>query len=74
MMSLFTSLFFEPHGDALGRAILLILFLFFGVPILLFTIGIILFVRKRKKSGKIVLIIAGVYALISGGICLSMFV
>jgi hypothetical protein len=55
--------------DGLFAMILLIMF---GPAILFFTIGIILFLRQKKKAGKIFMILAGVYLVISLGVCGSM--
>lgn len=57
-------------GDYFG-AILLVLFIMFGVPLILFIIGIA--IRNRnKKASKILLISGVVYLLICLGICGSL--
>ncbi len=53
----------------LGGLVALILFIMFGPPLLFLLIGIVLFTKQKKKSGKIFCILAGVYLLISLGIC-----
>ncbi|TDS18583.1 hypothetical protein DFQ03_0288 [Maribacter caenipelagi] len=53
----------------------LVTFLFlimFGPALLFIVIGAILFYKKKKKAGKVFMILAGVYCLISLGICGSM--
>ena len=57
-------------GNYLG-AIILVLFIMFGVPIILTIIGISLR-NKNKKTSKTLLIIAVVYVLISLGVCGSL--
>lgn len=56
------------EGDALGQAIMLMIFIGIIIPIILFIIGLVQ-LRKSKKRGKIILIIAAVYSLISFGVC-----
>lgn len=59
--------------DGLGALILFILFIMFGVPIILLIIG--LTIRpKRPKASKILLISAAVYVTIGLGICGSMYI
>ena len=48
--------------------ILLLIVIAIGIPIILFIVGLVRF-RKNKKQGKIILIIAAVYSIISFGIC-----
>ncbi|MEZ4794559.1 MAG: hypothetical protein R2773_03625 [Flavobacteriaceae bacterium] len=62
----------EPSSDGLGLLILIILFVVFGIPLLLAIIGLVFYSKGKKKIGKILFIIAGVYLLISLGICGSM--
>ncbi len=50
----------------------LILLIMFGPAALLGIIGIILMTKNKKKAGKIFMILAGVYMLISLGVCGSM--
>lgn len=57
--------------DGLFAFILLIMF---GPAILFFIIGIILLTRQKKKAGKVFMILAGVYLVISLGVCGSMVV
>ena len=52
----------------------LILIIMFGPAALLGIIGIILMTKNKKKAGKIFMILAGVYLLISLGVCGSMIV
>ena len=52
----------------LGLYILLMLFLFFGVPLILFIIGIAL-INKNKTASKKFFIAGVVYILIGLGIC-----
>ncbi len=56
------------EGTGLIWGILLLIFLAFGVPLILFILGIALR-NKNKKASKILLIIAVVYSLIGIGIC-----
>ena len=51
-----------------GWYILLLVFMAVCLPILLFIIGIVVF-QKHKSRGKIILIIATVYSIISLGLC-----
>ncbi|TLF46542.1 hypothetical protein [Maribacter aurantiacus] len=52
----------------------LILLIMFGPAILLGIIGVVLMGKNKKKSGKVFLILAGVYMLISLGVCGSMII
>lgn len=52
--------------------ILLLIVIAIGIPIMLFIIGLVRF-SKNKKQGKIILIIATVYSIISFGICGGFF-
>lgn len=56
------------ESDALGRYILLMICLVFGVPILLLIIGIAIR-PKNKKASNIIIIIVATYAIIGLGIC-----
>ena len=56
------------EGDDLGKAILLMLFIAFGVPILLLILGLVIR-QKRKKASNVILIITAVYAIIGLGVC-----
>lgn len=53
---------------------ILILLIMFGPAVFLGIIGIILMAKNKKKGGKVFLILAGVYLLISLGVCGSMMV
>jgi len=59
------------EGD-MGGVVLLILLIMFGPAILMGIIGAILIGKQKKKSGKVLLILAGVYLLISLGVCGAM--
>lgn len=50
----------------------LILLIMFGPALLFIIIGAILLSKQKKKAGKIFMILAGVYCLISLGICGTM--
>jgi len=67
---MFTMIFLE--GGDLGLAILLFLLILFGPPVIFAIIGIIMYGKRKKKAMKIFFIMAGVYLLISLGICGSM--
>ena len=56
------------EGSELGLAILVLLLIVFGVPLLLIILGIVLR-NKRKKTSKVLLISAVVYVLIGLGFC-----
>ncbi len=56
------------ESDALGQAILLMIFLGIIIPVIPFIIGLIQ-LRYNKKPGKIILIIATIYSIISFGLC-----
>ncbi|WP_299318196.1 hypothetical protein [uncultured Maribacter sp.] len=58
-------------GNLDGLATFLFLVMF-GPAILFIIIGAILFYYKKKKAGKVFMILAGVYCLISLGICGAM--
>ncbi|UWX54931.1 hypothetical protein NYZ99_19720 [Maribacter litopenaei] len=58
----------------LDGLVVLILLIMFGSAILLGIIGIVLMAKNKKKTGKILLILAGVYMLVSFGVCGSMIV
>ena len=66
-----TSLLLE--SDALGMYILLMIFLAFGIPIILLIIGIAIR-PKKKKASNIILIATAIYALIGLGVCGSMMI
>jgi|TARA_R110002051_G_scaffold171982_2_gene242404 hypothetical protein len=50
----------------------LILLIMFGPALLFIIIGAILFSKQKKKAGKVFMILAGVYCLISLGVCGTM--
>ncbi|MDC6404257.1 MULTISPECIES: hypothetical protein [Maribacter] len=52
----------------------LILLIMFGPAVLLGIIGVVLIGKNKKKGGKIFMILAGVYMLISLGVCGSMII
>ena len=52
-------------------AILIVLFIMFAIPVVLFILGLAL---RNKKTSKTLLIIATVYVLIGLGICGSMMI
>lgn len=52
----------------------LILLIMFGPAALLGIIGVVLMGKNKKKGGKVFLILAGVYMLISLGVCGSMII
>jgi len=56
----------------LGGLVFLILLIMFGPALLFLIIGFILRGKKNKKAAKIFFILAGVYLLISLGVCGSM--
>ena len=58
-------------GNLDGLATLLFLIMF-GPAILFIIIGAILFYYKKKKAGKVFMILSGVYCLISLGVCGAM--
>ncbi|WP_291963506.1 hypothetical protein [Maribacter sp.] len=55
-------------GNLDGLATFLFLIMF-GPAIVFILIGAVLFYYKKKKAGKVFMILAGVYCLISLGIC-----
>ncbi|SIQ02843.1 hypothetical protein [Maribacter ulvicola] len=59
------------EGNLDGLATFLIMIMF-GPAILFLIIGAILFNYKKKKAGKVFMILAGVYCLISLGLCGTM--
>jgi len=59
-------LLIEVNG--LGLFILLMILIAIGIPVILFIVGLFT-IQKNKKRGKIILIIAAVYSIISLGIC-----
>jgi hypothetical protein len=61
-----TNLLVEANG--LGLFILLMVLIAIGIPVILFIVGLVT-LKKNKKRGKTILIIATVYSIISFGIC-----
>ncbi|MDF4201409.1 hypothetical protein PXD56_00485 [Maribacter sp. SA7] len=59
----------EGNLDGLATFLFLIMF---GPAIVFILIGAVLFYHKKKKAGKVFMILAGVYCLISVGICGAM--
>ena len=57
----------EPGN--LDGLIYLILFILFGPPAFLASIGLFLFRSKHKKAGKVFFILAGIYLVVGLGIC-----
>lgn len=53
---------------------ILILLIMLGPAIFLAIIGAILIGKNKKKAGKIFIILAGIYMLVSLGVCGSMFI
>lgn len=62
----------EGDMSGLGALIALIFAIGFGPPILLGIIGIIQWNKTRKKTAKVLFILATIYLLISLGICGSL--
>ena len=60
--------FLIEGGDGLIWVILIAFIFAIGVPVILFIVGLVT-LRKNKKRGKIILIIATVYSIISLGMC-----
>ena len=56
----------------LDGVVALIFLIMFGPALVLGVVGIILLVKEKKKAGKILLILAGVYLLVSLGVCGAM--
>lgn len=52
----------------LGLLILIAIIIGIVIPIILFIIGLV-YLRKDKKRGQLILIIAAIYSLISFGVC-----
>lgn len=65
------SLFPLEVGNLDGLFVMIFLIMF-GPAILLGIIGAILMAKNKKKGGKIFMILAGVYLLISLGVCGTM--
>lgn len=59
-------------GDPYFGILVLIVIIIVGLPIILGLTSIFFFAKKKNKTGKILLIISGVYLLVSLGICSSM--
>ncbi|HDZ05513.1 hypothetical protein LCGC14_0071640 [marine sediment metagenome] len=56
----------------LDGLVVLIFLIMFGPALLFLIIGGILFSKQKKKAGKVFMILAGVYCLISLGVCGTM--
>lgn len=56
----------------LDGLVVLIFLIMFGPALLFLIIGGILFSKQKKKAGKVFMILAGVYCLISLGVCGAM--
>jgi len=56
----------------LDGLVAMIFLIMFGPAAVLFIVGIILLSKGKKKAGKILMILAGVYLLVSLGICGAM--
>lgn len=69
-----TLLLLEGNMDGLGILIIGILFVAFGIPVILAIIGLIFWLREKKKTAKVLFIIAIIYLLISLGICGSLMI
>ncbi|GAB5398888.1 MAG: hypothetical protein Aureis2KO_04730 [Aureisphaera sp.] len=65
-MSLFI---LEGNMDGLGILILGILFVGFGIPIILAIVGAVMRTNGKKNTAKVLWIISGIYLIISLGIC-----
>ena len=61
----------SPNMDLSG-AILLILLIMFGPPLILLIVGISLRTKEKKKAAKVLFILSALYLLISLGVCGSM--
>lgn len=53
----------------LDGLVVLIALVMFGPALLFLIIGFVLFAKEKKKAGKVLFILAGVYLLISLGTC-----
>jgi len=58
-------------GDLSGLVFLIVLIMF-GPALLFLVIGLILRSKQKKKAAKVLFILAGVYLLVSLGICGSL--
>lgn len=58
-------------GDLSGLVVLIVLVMF-GPALLFLIIGLVLWSKQNKKAAKVLFILAGVYLLISLGICGSL--
>jgi hypothetical protein len=67
-----TSSFLEGNMDGLAVLVFGILFVGFGIPIILAIIGAAKWFNNKKKTAKVLFIISGIYLLISLGICGSL--
>lgn len=69
-----TQFLLASNLDGLGLLLFIIFFIGFGIPIILLILGLIFKSKNKKNTAKVLLIIAGVYLLISLGICGSLWV
>ncbi len=53
----------------LGGLVAILFLIMLGPAVLLLVIGLILRSKQKKKAGKILIILAGVYMLVSLGVC-----
>tara|TARA_R110000868_G_C10699994_1_gene749041 strand:+ start:145 stop:357 length:213 start_codon:yes stop_codon:yes gene_type:complete len=60
------------EGGNLDGLFIIIILIMIGPAVLFMIIGALLLAKKNKKAGKIFFILAGVYLLISFGVCGSM--
>ena len=58
--------------DNLDGLVVLIFLIMFGPSLLFLIIGGILFSNQKRKAGKVFMILAGVYLLVSLGVCGTM--
>lgn len=64
-------IFLDVNLDGIFLVVFLVMF---GPSLLLALISIPFFAKEKKKTGKVLLILAGVYLLISLGICSSIII
>ncbi|MBX2828764.1 MAG: hypothetical protein KTR22_11410 [Flavobacteriaceae bacterium] len=62
----------EGNMDGLGILVLMIIFVGFGIPIILAIVGAIFHSKGKKNTSKVLWIISGIYLIISLGICASL--
>jgi drug/metabolite transporter superfamily protein YnfA len=56
----------------LDGLVVILFLIMFGPALLFLIIGGILFAKQKKKAGKVFMILAGVYLLVSLGVCGTM--